>query len=88
MSWLDTQDGVPAGKAHHATEMSVLDEQGNEQEENQPGEIVVRGHSLMKGYVDDDRATAQAFRFGWLHTGVGGFYRSGKDGERYFFVSP
>ena len=34
-----------------------------------PGECVVRGPSVMSGYLDDPEATAEVFRGGWLHTG-------------------
>jgi acyl-CoA synthetase (AMP-forming)/AMP-acid ligase II len=34
-----------------------------------PGECVVRGPGLMAGYLDDPKATDEAFRGGWLHTG-------------------
>jgi fatty-acyl-CoA synthase len=34
-----------------------------------PGECVVRGPSVMSGYLDDPDATADVFRGGWLHTG-------------------
>jgi acyl-CoA synthetase (AMP-forming)/AMP-acid ligase II len=34
-----------------------------------PGECVVRGPSVMSGYLDDPAATEAAFRGGWLHTG-------------------
>jgi fatty-acyl-CoA synthase len=33
------------------------------------GEIVMRGNNVMKGYLDDDEATAAAFRGGWFHSG-------------------
>ncbi|HEY5854264.1 MAG TPA: AMP-binding protein, partial [Aldersonia sp.] len=33
------------------------------------GEIVMRGNSVMKGYIDDDTGTARAFAGGWFHSG-------------------
>jgi fatty-acyl-CoA synthase len=33
------------------------------------GEIMVRGNTVMLGYLKDAKATADAFRGGWLHTG-------------------
>jgi fatty-acyl-CoA synthase len=33
------------------------------------GEIVMRGNNVMKGYHDDETATAEAFRGGWFHSG-------------------
>lgn len=33
------------------------------------GEIMLRGSSLMKGYLYDAQATAKAFAGGWFHTG-------------------
>ena len=33
------------------------------------GEVVLRGNTVMAGYLDDAAATAEAFRGGWLHSG-------------------
>ena len=33
------------------------------------GEIMVRGNTVMLGYLKDAKATADAFRGGWMHTG-------------------
>jgi fatty-acyl-CoA synthase len=33
------------------------------------GEIMMRGHDVMKGYLKDQQATEVAFRGGWFHTG-------------------
>jgi fatty-acyl-CoA synthase len=33
------------------------------------GELVMRGNNVMKGYFEDEEATAEAFRGGWFHSG-------------------
>jgi fatty-acyl-CoA synthase len=33
------------------------------------GEIMFRGNTTMKGYLKNDKATAEAFEHGWFHSG-------------------
>ena len=52
-------------------ELLVVDEQGKEvpHDGQTPGEIIVRGNVVMKGYFDDPEATAVALRDGYFHSG-------------------
>jgi acyl-CoA synthetase (AMP-forming)/AMP-acid ligase II len=50
-------------------DIRIVDEGMNELPPGSPGECVVRGPSVMSGYLGNPEATAAAFRGGWLHTG-------------------
>ncbi len=49
---------------------------------NELGEIVIRGHNVMKGYYKRPEATAEAFRNGWFHSGDIGR----RDEEGYIYI--
>jgi long-chain acyl-CoA synthetase len=63
-------------------EMRVVDENDAEVPQGEVGEIVIRGHNVMKGYWQRPDATEEAMRGGWLHTGD--MARVDEDG--YFFI--
>jgi long-chain acyl-CoA synthetase len=70
------------GRPLFATEMRLVDDDDRDVEQGQPGEIIVRGHSVMKGYYNRPEATEQATRGGWFHTGDIAYM----DKDGYFFI--
>lgn len=50
-------------------EMSILGENGQPLPDGERGEICIRGHNVMKGYLNRPEATAEALRGGWFHSG-------------------
>jgi len=63
-------------------EIRVFDDEDRELEPGHIGEIVLRGPNIMKGYYRNDKATADAFRSGWFHTGDLGY----RDADGFFYI--
>jgi acyl-CoA synthetase (AMP-forming)/AMP-acid ligase II len=59
-----------SGRAIPDTEVRVVDPDNVPVPVGEPGEVVVRGYNVMRGYFEDPDATAQTIDAdGWLHTG-------------------
>jgi HIP---CoA ligase len=58
------------GRPLPGVEVQVVDEEGREVPRGAPGEVVVRGFNVMKGYFAAPEQTAEVLDTeGWLHTG-------------------
>ena len=66
---LDKRVGT-VGRVHPHVEVKVAGEDGTPVARGETGELCTRGYSVMLGYWDDPRRTAEAIDAdGWMHTG-------------------
>jgi long-chain acyl-CoA synthetase len=63
-------------------EVRIVDDDMNDVPVGEPGEVVIRGHNVMKGYYKKPEANEEAFRGGWFHSGDVG--KMDEDG--YFYI--
>ncbi len=70
------------GQPIFGCEMRVVDENDEDVPVGEAGEIIIRGHNVMKGYYKRPDATAEAMRGGWFHSGDIGVV----DADGYFSV--
>jgi long-chain acyl-CoA synthetase len=70
------------GRPVFGTEMRLVDDNDQDVPRGQPGEIIARGHSVMKGYYKRPEATAEAMRGGWFHTGD----IANQDADGYYYI--
>ena len=57
------------GVALPGQEVAIMADDGGLLPPGEPGEVVIRGANLMRGYRNRPEATAETLRDGWLHTG-------------------
>lgn len=75
--------GVPV----ECNEMEIHNDRGESLPENEKGEIVIRGHNVMKCYYDNDEVNRKTFEFGWFRSGDEGFFKYDSEGKKNFFIT-
>jgi long-chain acyl-CoA synthetase len=72
---------MPVGKPVSGVTLRIADDKGDPMPIGQPGQVLVRGDNVMKGYWCDDARTSDVLTDGWLRTNDIG--RLDKDGYLY-----
>jgi len=70
--------GVPVW----GVEVKIVDSEGKELPVGEKGELIYRGHNVMKGYYNNPKATAETIKDGWLYSGDVAV----KDEDGFFFI--
>ncbi len=65
----DTARMGSVGIARTGTSVQIANPDGSSVENGAIGEVLVRGETVMAGYMNNPAATAEALAGGWLHTG-------------------
>jgi acyl-CoA synthetase (AMP-forming)/AMP-acid ligase II len=71
-----------AGREAVGAEIRIVGTEGGDLAANEVGEILVRSRSVISGYWQNTKATQEAIRDGWFHTGDLGYL----DDQRYLYV--
>jgi fatty-acyl-CoA synthase len=76
------EKALTAGKPVLCHRVRIVDTAGTDVAAGEPGEIWIRGPSVMQGYWEDPQATREAFRDGWFRNGDLGRF----DGQGYLHI--
>jgi len=73
---------MSCGRTCPGVDLQVADTSGKQTDPGQPGEMIVRGANVMRGYWNNAEETAKAFRNGFFRTGDIGQ----QDAAGYFYI--
>jgi acyl-CoA synthetase (AMP-forming)/AMP-acid ligase II len=85
--WLKDYGFPSIGVEIEPNEMEIHNDKGEPVAEGGRGEIVIRGHNVMKYYDKNPEANDKTFEFGWFRSGDEGFYKLDGQGRKYFFIT-
>ncbi len=63
-------------------QVKLVDEEGEEVSVGEKGELLYKGHNVMKGYYKNSDATGKTIKNGWLHSGD----IAVKDEDGFYFI--
>lgn len=86
-AWLGDHGFPSIGVPLPTNEMDIHSSDGRAVPEGTKGEIVIRGHNVMKCYYADHEANADAFAHGWFRSGDEGYYKKDSSGRKFFFIT-
>ncbi|MGD9620572.1 MAG: class I adenylate-forming enzyme family protein [Mycolicibacterium sp.] len=75
------------GVALFGNDVTVLRDDGSAAAPGEIGELCMRGHNVMRGYLDNPQADNDAFHDGWFHTGDLGYEHRGPGGQAFFTLT-
>jgi long-chain acyl-CoA synthetase len=70
------------GKPVWGVDVKIVDGDGNEVPVGEKGELIYRGHNVMKGYYNKPEANAESLKEGWLYSGDVAI----KDEDGFYFI--
>ena len=62
--------------------VKIIDENNNSVPNGKVGQLIFRGHNVMKGYFNNQEASKKALKGGWMHSGDLAY----KDDDGYYFI--
>lgn len=73
--WGGNEKDGSVGVPYPSTDMKIVDSTNamHEMPTGEPGEILLKGPQVMKGYLNQPEETRKVLKDGWLHTGDVGF---------------
>ena len=85
--WMSAHGFPSIGVPIPQNEMAIHDPEGVAKGPGERGEIVIRGHNVMRGYFNNPSANASTFEHGWFRSGDEGFYLDDDQGRPFFFIT-
>lgn len=85
--WMRNHGYPSIGVPVLCNEMAIHDREGKPMMAGERGEIVIRGHNVMKGYYNNEEANQEAFTNDWFRSGDEGFFLKDEAGRPFYFIT-